>query len=135
LTDGPAILDGKDSNSVAISTVLMKHFFHKWVNVRENVYRLGIYRPIYWLRRLPLPKQPWIAMRPDFPWKSIGNKSHSEGDLLPTLLENLYQENGRKINLYKQGVFWTADEQSALILSRHKPLKISARFVKTVNQN
>jgi hypothetical protein len=48
--------------------------------------------------------------------------------------EKLDRETGQKIYLYKQGVFWTAYEQSALILSRHKPLKISIKFVKTVNQ-
>jgi hypothetical protein len=53
---------------------------------------------------------------------------------LPTVQEKLDRETGQKIFLYKQGVFWTAYEQSALILSRHKPLKISVRFVKTVNQ-
>jgi hypothetical protein len=53
---------------------------------------------------------------------------------LTTVQEKLDRETGRKIYLYKQGVFWTAYEQSALILSRHKPLKISIRFVKTVNR-
>jgi hypothetical protein len=53
---------------------------------------------------------------------------------LTTLQEKLDRETGGKIYLYKQGVFWVAYEQSALILSRHKPLKISVRFVKTVNQ-
>jgi hypothetical protein len=32
------------------------------------------------------------------------------------------------------GVFWTAYEQSPLILKRHKPLKISVRFFKAVNR-
>lgn len=50
------------------------------------------------------------------------------------LKEKLEKETGQRINLYKQGVFWTAYEQSALILSRHKQLKISIKFVKTVNQ-
>ena len=36
--------------------------------------------------------------------------------------------------LFRSGVFWTAYEQSALILGHHKPLKISVKFVKTVNQ-
>jgi hypothetical protein len=53
---------------------------------------------------------------------------------LTTLREKLERETGKKIYLYKQGLFWTAYEQSALILSHHKPLKISVRFVKTVNQ-
>jgi hypothetical protein len=53
---------------------------------------------------------------------------------LTTIREKLDRETGRKIFLYKQGVFWTAYEQSAIMLSRHKPLKISVRFVKTVNQ-
>jgi hypothetical protein len=39
---------------------------------------------------------------------------------LATLQEKLDRETGQKIFLYKQGVFWTAYEQSALILSRHK---------------
>jgi hypothetical protein len=51
-----------------------------------------------------------------------------------TVQEKLGRETGQKIFLYKQGVFWTAYEQSALILSRHKPLKFSVRFVKTVNR-
>jgi len=51
-----------------------------------------------------------------------------------TVQEKLDRETGRKIFLYKQGVFWTAYEHSALILSWLKPLKISFRFVKTVNQ-
>jgi len=51
-----------------------------------------------------------------------------------TLQEKLDRETGEKIYLYKQGVFWTAYEQSALILSRHKPLKISIKFVKPVNR-
>jgi hypothetical protein len=53
---------------------------------------------------------------------------------LATLQEKLDRETGQKIFLYKQGVFWTAYEQSAIMLSRHKPLKKSVRFVKTVNQ-
>jgi len=53
---------------------------------------------------------------------------------LTTLRAKLDRETSLKIFLYKQGVFWTAYEQSALILSRHKPLKISVRFVKTVNR-
>lgn len=53
---------------------------------------------------------------------------------MTTIREKLDRETGEKIYLYKQGVFWTAYEHSALILSRHKPLKISVRFVKTVNQ-
>jgi hypothetical protein len=53
---------------------------------------------------------------------------------MTTLREKLDRETGQKIYLYKQGVFWTAYEQSALILSRHKPLKISVKFVKTVKQ-
>jgi hypothetical protein len=53
---------------------------------------------------------------------------------LATLREKLDRETGKKIYLYKQGVFWTAYEQSALILSRHKSLKKSVRFVKTVNR-
>jgi len=50
------------------------------------------------------------------------------------LQEKLDNETGQRIYLYKQGVFWTAYEQSALILSRHKQLKISIKFVKTVNR-
>jgi hypothetical protein len=53
---------------------------------------------------------------------------------MTTLQEKLIRETGQQIFLYKQGVFWTAYEQSALILSRHKPLKISVRFVKSVNK-
>jgi len=53
---------------------------------------------------------------------------------LTSLREKLDRETGQKIYLYKQGVFWTAYEQSALILSRHKPLRISIKFVKTVNR-
>jgi hypothetical protein len=53
---------------------------------------------------------------------------------LTTLREKLEQETGREIFLCKQGVFWTAYEQSVLILSRNKPLKILVNFVKTVNQ-
>lgn len=53
---------------------------------------------------------------------------------MTTVQEKLDRETGQRVYLYKQGVFWTAYEQSALILSRHKPLKISVRFVKTVNQ-
>ncbi len=51
-----------------------------------------------------------------------------------TLKEKLAMETGQQIYLYKQGVFWVAYEQSALILSRYKPLKLSVKFVKTVNQ-
>ncbi len=50
------------------------------------------------------------------------------------LQEKIDRETGQKIYLYKQGVFWTAYEQSALILRHHKPLKISVKSVKAVNQ-
>lgn len=53
---------------------------------------------------------------------------------MTTIQEKLDRETGQKIYLYKQGVFWTAYEHSALILSRYKPLKFSVRFVKTVNR-
>ncbi len=53
---------------------------------------------------------------------------------MTSLRDKLDQETGQKIFLYKHGVFWTAYEHSALILSRHKQLKISIKFVKTVNQ-
>ena len=36
------------------------------------------------------------------------------------LQEKLDLETGKEIYLYKQGVCWTAYEQSALMLSRHK---------------
>lgn len=66
--------------------------------------------------------------------KPMGKNSNLKEGLLTKLREKLDRETGRKIYLYKQGVFWTAYEQSALILSRHKTLKITFRFVKTVNQ-
>lgn len=46
----------------------------------------------------------------------------------------LEREAGQKIYLYKQGVFWTAYEHSALILSLHKAFKNSVIDVKRVNQ-
>ena len=42
-----------------------------------------------------------------------------------TLQEKLARETGREIYLYKQGVFWVAYEQSALLLSLKKDLKPS----------
>jgi len=50
---------------------------------------------------------------------------------LTSIQEKLDQETGRKIYPYKQGVFWTVYEQSAMILNRYKPLKISIKLVKT----
>jgi hypothetical protein len=52
---------------------------------------------------------------------------------LATLQEKLNCETGMKLHLYKQEVFRTVYEQSALILCHHKPLKISVKYVKTVN--
>ena len=42
-----------------------------------------------------------------------------------TLKEKLARETGREIYLYKQGFFWVAYEQSALLLGLKKDLKPS----------
>jgi hypothetical protein len=49
------------------------------------------------------------------------------------LQEKLARETGREIYLYKQGVFWVAYEQSALLLGLEKELKPSFRFIKAVD--
>jgi len=51
-----------------------------------------------------------------------------------TLQEKLDRETGNHIYLYKQGVFWVAYEQSALLLIMVKELKPTIRFYKTVNR-
>jgi len=46
-----------------------------------------------------------------------------------TLQEKLARETGKDIYLYKQGVFWVAYEQSALLSILEKNLKPSVRFI------
>jgi hypothetical protein len=48
-----------------------------------------------------------------------------------TLKEKLDREDGKRINLYKQGIFWTAYEQSAALLCRVKDLKVKVMSNKT----
>ena len=53
-----------------------------------------------------------------------------------TLQEKLALETGKEIYLYKQGVFWVAYEQSALLLILEKNLKPSPPwpcFIKEVS--
>lgn len=51
-----------------------------------------------------------------------------------TIREKLARETGREIYLYKQGVFWIAYEQSALLLGLEKELRPSFRFIKAVDR-
>lgn len=51
-----------------------------------------------------------------------------------TLREKLALEDGKRIRLYKQGLFWTAYAHSALLLCREKPLKIYCRRVAALQQ-
>lgn len=52
---------------------------------------------------------------------------------MAALQEKLDRESGNKIYLYKQGAL-AAYEHSALILSRHRQLKISMKIVKKLAQ-
>lgn len=51
-----------------------------------------------------------------------------------TLQEKLAQEDGQYVRLYKQGLFWTAYDQSALLLCSQRPLKIQRRWYKSVGR-
>jgi hypothetical protein len=48
--------------------------------------------------------------------------------------EILDKEGGRYIYLYKKGVFWTAYQQSALLLFELKPLQLRSNYVKAVGK-
>jgi len=48
--------------------------------------------------------------------------------------EKLAKEDGSRIWLYKQGVFWTAYEESALMLQEYKRLKINKKWVKELGK-
>lgn len=48
--------------------------------------------------------------------------------------EILAREGGRQVHLYKRGVFWTAYEQSALLLLREKSLQVRSGYVKSAGR-
>ncbi len=48
--------------------------------------------------------------------------------------EILSQEDGKKIRLYKRGLFWVAYEQSALLLCTKKALQVRAEGVKAAGK-
>lgn len=48
--------------------------------------------------------------------------------------ELIDREGGRYIYLYKKGVFWTAYQQSALLLCELKPLQLRSDYVKAVGK-
>ena len=51
-----------------------------------------------------------------------------------TLNEKLGREDGKRINVYKQGVFWVAYEESAAMLCCEKALKVRGRYEKQVGR-
>jgi len=51
-----------------------------------------------------------------------------------TIAEKLAQEDGQQVRLYKQGLFWTAYEESALLLCSQRPLKVQRRWYKSVGR-
>ena len=50
------------------------------------------------------------------------------------IAEKLAREDGRQIWLYKQGAFWTACEDSALMLLAYRKLKLQKRWIKSVGR-
>lgn len=48
--------------------------------------------------------------------------------------EILRQESYDAVRIYKQGIFWTAYEQSAYYIWKQKGYKLKCRFVKSVNR-
>jgi len=48
--------------------------------------------------------------------------------------EKIKREDGSRINLYKQGVFWVAYEESAAMLCREKALKVKVSYCKPLDR-
>jgi hypothetical protein len=51
-----------------------------------------------------------------------------------TITEKMVHSSPQDVRLYKEGVFWVAYEQSACLISRVKPLKVTKKYVKVVEQ-